>query len=262
MRKILMPLLVAGALPLGGCQYAGLAPALAQVIHEASGGPHYAGDEFVRAAAEGCRGRAARHGRVEVGRVEPQGSNMMRVTGMIEDPYGLRNRNFACLYRSDGRIADFERSVRPDVEVSPSRNDYIRVRGAETGLQYFLVGGSGDDEFVVSSYYSKRYFIDGGKGRDILNLQKLKGTLSDSPRDRQDSIVFGPEMQHAIGVGWVIVTDFETGVAGDTLTITPFLATGEDLATPPVPEPPRDAEARFVAAVLAAAADAPSRRLR
>jgi len=122
---------------------------------------------------------------------------------------------------------------------------------AATGLQYSL-----DEEAVRTKF--------GGGVSDFLNLQKPKGTLSASLGDGQDAIVFGPDMQHAIGVGLVIVTDFETGVAGDALTITPFFATGEGLPTPPVPEPPRYAEARFVAAVLAAAAAAaaPSRRLR
>ena len=108
MRNISVPLLIIGGLPLGACQYAGLAPGLAEVIHGASGERRHADEDFGRAAAEACRGRAARHGRVDIGTVEAEGVGIMRVTGTIEDPYKVQDRRFVCLYRSDGRIADFD----------------------------------------------------------------------------------------------------------------------------------------------------------
>jgi hypothetical protein len=110
MRKFLLPLLVTAALPLGGCAYVGLAPLVAEAVGEASRGGLYAGEGFADAAAEGCRGRAARHGRVAITRVEPHSANIMRVYGTIEDPYGGPARSFTCLFRSDGNIPSFRRS--------------------------------------------------------------------------------------------------------------------------------------------------------
>ena len=108
MRKRLLPLLL--ALPLGGCAYVGLAPLVAEAVNETSRGNLYAGDRFAEAAAEACRGRAARHGRVEVTQVEPHSESVMRVYGTIEDPYGRQPRSFSCLFRSDGNISSFRRS--------------------------------------------------------------------------------------------------------------------------------------------------------
>ena len=110
MRTSLLPLVFGNALALGGCVYAGLAPALVEAVRETGGQDRYAGEYLAPAAAEACRGRAARHGRVEVTRVEPHERNVMRVYGTIEDPYGVRNRSFSCLFRSDGNIRSFRLS--------------------------------------------------------------------------------------------------------------------------------------------------------
>jgi hypothetical protein len=110
MRKPLLPLIFAGALALSGCVYAGLAPAVVEAVRETGGQGRYAGEYLAPAAAEACRGRAARHGRVEVTRVEPHEAGTMRVYGTVEDPHGARNRSFSCLFRSDGNIRYFRMS--------------------------------------------------------------------------------------------------------------------------------------------------------
>lgn len=110
MRKALLPLALAGALPLGGCVYAGLAPALVEAVNETAGQRRYTAEEFGPAAAEACRGRAARHGRVEISRVEPNDGSSMRVYGTIEDAYGGPARTFSCVFDRGGNIASFRRS--------------------------------------------------------------------------------------------------------------------------------------------------------
>ncbi len=112
MRQTWLPLLLAGSLALGGCQYAGLAPVVADLVNQAAGERRYADEDFGRAAAEACRGRAARHGRVAITRVEQDSSRTMRVRGTIEDPYQVQDRGFVCVFRSDGRIAEFRRDPR------------------------------------------------------------------------------------------------------------------------------------------------------
>lgn len=99
MPKLLLVALSVLALP--GCAYAGLAPIVAEAVSEAAGQPRYTGEQFAPAAAEACRGRAARHGRVEIGTVEPHGRNMMRVYGTAD------GRSFACVVRNDGNIPYF-----------------------------------------------------------------------------------------------------------------------------------------------------------
>ena len=107
MRKGLLALLVGGVLPLGGCAYVGFAPLLAEAVNEASQRERYPPEAFGPAAAEACRGRAARHGRVEITSVEPHGADSMRVYGTIEDPYGRAPRRFSCVFRSDGNMPYF-----------------------------------------------------------------------------------------------------------------------------------------------------------
>jgi hypothetical protein len=107
MRTSLLPLLFGSAVGLSGCVYAGLAPAVVEAVRETGGQGRYAGEYLAPAAEEACRGRAARHGRVEITRVGPHNRNTMRVYGTIEDPYGARNRGFSCLFRNDGNIRYF-----------------------------------------------------------------------------------------------------------------------------------------------------------
>jgi hypothetical protein len=85
MRKLLLPLVFGSALMLAGCVYAGLAPAMVEAVRETGGQGRYAGEYLAPAAEEACRARAARHGRVEITRVEPHNRNTMRVYGTIED---------------------------------------------------------------------------------------------------------------------------------------------------------------------------------
>ncbi len=107
MRKTMLALVLAGAWPLGGCDVVGLAPMVAEAVHQASGQRRYTAEEFGPAAAEACRGRAARHGRVAIANVEPHNATSMRVHGTIEDPYRPEGRSFACIFGSDGYIRSF-----------------------------------------------------------------------------------------------------------------------------------------------------------
>ena len=102
-----LPLFLALPLLAGGCAYVPLAPVVAEAINETARGRGYTGAEFGPAAAEACRGRAARHGRVEITTVEPQGTDAMRVYGTIDRFAGSPGRTFSCLFRSDGNIRHF-----------------------------------------------------------------------------------------------------------------------------------------------------------
>ena len=117
MHKRLLALIMAGVLPLGGCAYVGFAPLLAEAVNEAAQRERYPAEAFGPAAAEACRGRAARHGRVEITSVEPHGENSMRVYGTIEDPYGRAPRRFSCIFRSDGTLPYF--SIEPESAKRP-----------------------------------------------------------------------------------------------------------------------------------------------
>lgn len=93
---------------LGGC-VVGLAPAIVEVAREsAAQRERYADTGFAPVAEEACRGRAARHGRVEITKVEPHGRGDMRVYGTIDRFGGAPGRNFACIFRRDGNMAYFK----------------------------------------------------------------------------------------------------------------------------------------------------------
>ena len=107
MRKPLLPLVFAVALTCSGCQAVGLAPMMAEAVNEAAHQPRHSAEQFPDAAAEACRGRAARHGRVEITRVEPNDRNSMRVYGTI-DAMGGAGRSFSCVFRNDGNMPYFK----------------------------------------------------------------------------------------------------------------------------------------------------------
>jgi hypothetical protein len=110
MRVSLLPLMLGSVLGLSGCAFVGLAPAVVEAVQENAGRGRHEGELFAPAAEEACRGRAARHGRIEITRVEPHGRDYMRVYGAIEDPYGGPGRGFVCLFRSNGTIRSFKMS--------------------------------------------------------------------------------------------------------------------------------------------------------
>jgi hypothetical protein len=74
----------------------------------------YSEADFAPAAEEACRGRAARHGRVEITTVEPHDANSVRVYGTIDRLPGSlpasQGRSFACVFRRDGNMTHFKLS--------------------------------------------------------------------------------------------------------------------------------------------------------
>ena len=104
MRRRFFPALLACALPLGGCAYIGLAPALVDAVNS-SRADGYVGEDFAAAAAEACTARAARYGRPTIARVQPAGEKFMRVSGTVQE--ATRERAFTCDFRSNGNIAKF-----------------------------------------------------------------------------------------------------------------------------------------------------------
>lgn len=104
-----LPLLLALALPLSGCA-AAFAPAVVEAARETAGEARRFTDEgFAPAAEEACRARAARHGRVEITKVEPHGRDM-RIYGTIDRFGGAQGRSFACVFRRDGNMPYFKLS--------------------------------------------------------------------------------------------------------------------------------------------------------
>lgn len=66
----------------------------------------YNSGSFQQAAVNACGGQASRYGRVSISDVRQQSSSTLRVRGYVSD--GYRNNDFACSFRSDGRITDFD----------------------------------------------------------------------------------------------------------------------------------------------------------
>jgi len=101
MRRPLLPFLVAGLLPLGGCAYG---------LGDSYGGGAYGmgGPGFEAMAADACGAQAARYGRAQVTQVRQISRSTMRVHGTIDAGYGYQRRSFACSFRDDGRITDFD----------------------------------------------------------------------------------------------------------------------------------------------------------
>ena len=114
MRKILLPLAMAGTLALGGCAaYGGNGGLLGGIL----GNDRYdddrygydGGDDFERAAVRACGREASRYGRIRIDDVDRRSRDLVRVRGRID----VRNRDrdeFYCVFRSDGRIVEFRRT--------------------------------------------------------------------------------------------------------------------------------------------------------
>ena len=96
--------LLACALPLGGCAYIGLAPAVIDAANN-SRNRGYVGENFEESAVEACTARGSRYGRVTIGPVERVGEKTVRVGGVVQE--ATRERPFTCDFRSNGRIAKF-----------------------------------------------------------------------------------------------------------------------------------------------------------
>ena len=104
MRRRQFAALLALALPLGGCAYIGLAPAVAEAVNR-SRNDGYVGTDFEAAATEACTARAVRYGPPTIGAVQRVGEKAVRVSGTVQD--ATRRRAFTCDFESSGRIAQF-----------------------------------------------------------------------------------------------------------------------------------------------------------
>ncbi|HEX8667698.1 MAG TPA: hypothetical protein VF727_04925 [Allosphingosinicella sp.] len=104
-------LLLAGALPLGGCAASLAASAVGLAVQAAQGTPqnnvHLGG-----AAAEACRARAAQHGEAQIIDVEHRSASKIIVWGTVDD--GKARQSFECGYTT--KITGF--TLRP---IAPRR---------------------------------------------------------------------------------------------------------------------------------------------
>ena len=117
MRKLMIPTLLAGALALGGCSSvlpAVLGSVLQGGLGQGGGGYGYPdqgygnqNQNFQQAAVNACGQQAARYGQVRISNVQQASSSTLRVYGTVSTG-GYQQRNFACSFRSDGRITDFD----------------------------------------------------------------------------------------------------------------------------------------------------------
>lgn len=131
MRKLFAPILLAGTLALGACAtspYGGMGGPLETVLGSVLGGSvggygngsyggygnggyggygGYGSGNFQQAAINACGSQASRYGQVQIRDVRQQSSSTLRVYGNVYNRYG-RSDDFACSFRSDGRITDFD----------------------------------------------------------------------------------------------------------------------------------------------------------
>ncbi|HEX8214924.1 MAG TPA: hypothetical protein VF582_05575 [Allosphingosinicella sp.] len=114
MRKLMIPTLVAGAMALGGCSSV-LPAVLGSVLQGGlgQGGGYgypdqgYSNQNFQQAAVNACGQQASRYGQVRISDVRQASSSTLRVYGTVSTG-GYQQRNFACSFRNDGRITDFD----------------------------------------------------------------------------------------------------------------------------------------------------------
>lgn len=112
MRKLFAPLIL-GSLTLAGCATSplggyGMGGPLEAVLGSVLGGSSqgYGSSSFQQAAVNACGAQASRYGQVSIQDVRQQSSSTLRVYGVVGSNYG--SRNFACSFRNDGRITDFD----------------------------------------------------------------------------------------------------------------------------------------------------------
>lgn len=105
MRKFLIPVLMSGTLMLGGCAY-GLGGGLGGIFGD-DGYGYNSNSDFERAAVNACGREASRYGRVSISYVQQDSRDTVRVDGRIQARDNDRDE-FRCIFRSDGRIVDFD----------------------------------------------------------------------------------------------------------------------------------------------------------
>ena len=111
MRKTALSAILVGSLALGGCA-AGygqnpLGGILGGILGGNSGYGNQQLSQFERAAANACGQEASRYGRVQITDVRQDSRDTVRVFGRIDTRDRSRDE-FACVFRSDGRIVDFD----------------------------------------------------------------------------------------------------------------------------------------------------------
>ena len=121
MRKFTAPLILGSALALGACAtspyggygspygaYGGTGGPLEAILGSIAGASNqgYYGGGFQQAAINACAGVASRYGLVAIRDIRQTSGSTLRVYGVVGN--GYRNDDFACSFRSDGRITDFD----------------------------------------------------------------------------------------------------------------------------------------------------------
>lgn len=121
MRKFPVLFLLGSTLALGACAtnpygssgayggQGGLAAVLSGVMGSSGQGQYgqgYYGQNFQQSAVNACGSTASRYGQVSIRDVRQISNSTLRVYGVVGSRYG--SRNFACSFRSDGRITDFD----------------------------------------------------------------------------------------------------------------------------------------------------------
>jgi hypothetical protein len=109
-RKILLPILAASSLALGGCAASIAAGVAGAALRSAGGGKSAAAQDLAPAAAEACKAHGAQHGQVNIIDAERRSDGKIVVWGTVEN--SGRRRSFECRY--DGKIASFKlREIQP-----------------------------------------------------------------------------------------------------------------------------------------------------
>jgi hypothetical protein len=109
-RKVLLPILAAGSLALGGCAASIAAGVAGAAFRSAGGGKSAPAQDLAPAAAEACKANAAQQGEVNIIDVERRSEGKIVVWGTVENS-GQR-QSFECRY--DGKIAGFKlRQIQP-----------------------------------------------------------------------------------------------------------------------------------------------------
>ena len=118
MRKLVSPFLLATTLALGACASSplggyGMGGPLETVLGSVLGSTGsyggyggYGTQNFQQAAINACGNHASQYGRVSITDVRQQSSSTLRVYGRVQGNY--QSDDFACSFRSDGRITDFD----------------------------------------------------------------------------------------------------------------------------------------------------------
>lgn len=108
-RALILPLLLGGALALGGCAASLAAGALGAAVR--SGQPKPSADpDQARSAAEACTARASEHGEVHIIDVERRNASEVIVWGTVAQDSG--RRSFQCNYGD--KISGFKlRAIKP-----------------------------------------------------------------------------------------------------------------------------------------------------